>query len=691
MFAAVSSSPVVSARPLESGRVWVVEDSPLEAEMARRALAIKHEVELFADGATLLERIANGARPDALVLDSQLPTLPGIEVCRFIRASYDEMALPILMLTIEGQRSAIVDGLASGANDYLTKPYDVAELLARVGVLVRTSHLSNVQARRSRHVALAAEVGAFLAQGGEDVELSRLCASSIVRHLDATISALFAANHGGVVLETAAGPQASLAPTSSVLSQAATRIATGEERQVIVDASAEIPNTVSLAAVPLALGPRIAGVLAVGFPRRVQNEDLDALVSLAQLLALGLERVRAERDRAMLLERELRARAEAEAATRAKDEFLALVSHELRTPLNAILGWSDLLLDPRRQESTSLKRGLDVIRRSALSQSQLIDDLLDVSRIMSGKLRIDHEPVDLVEVVESAVEAVRPSAANASVHLGTDFACSSAPLTGDMGRLKQVVSNLLTNAIKFTPKGGAVNVRVARNGGSLEVRVEDTGRGISPDFLPRVFERFRQADGSMRRRHGGLGLGLSLVRHIAELHGGTVAAFSEGENRGATFVVSLPAGDAPARPRGVVDAREAPTPDVIEGVSVLYVDDDADARDFVSTALTDAGARVQTASSVPAALEILATSPPDIVVSDVGMPGEDGFALVRHVRQLQRARGGDTPVIALTAYGQLDDRLRSEAAGFDLHLTKPIPPMHLVGAIARLTRGRATT
>lgn len=688
----VSSLLGPQARPMARGRVWIVEDSPLEAEMARRALATVHSVETFADGATLLERIANGARPDALVLDSQLPALPGIEVCRFVRETLDEMALPILMLTIEGQRSSILEGLAAGANDYLTKPYDVAELLARVGVLVRTSHLHHVQMRRARYVALAAEVGSSLAQGGEYGDLAAKCTAAIARHLDASVAALFTVRYSGVFVEAAAGLAAARVAGSRAVADFAGTIASDGGGRVIspVDASLadELPGARAVVGVPLVLDARVAGVLVAAIARDVEPEELDSLASLAQLVALGLERVRAERERAVLLERELRARAEAEAAARAKDEFLALVSHELRSPLNVILGWSDLLGREGGPADASLRRGLDIIRRNAIAQATLIDDLLDVSRIVSGKLRIETAPMDLVEAVETVVESLRPSATNARIALTTHFECREAPVVADTLRVRQVVANLLTNAIKFTPEGGAIRVHVRLDDGWCELRVEDTGRGIDPAFLPHVFERFHQADRAMRRRHGGLGLGLSIVRHIVELHGGTVVATSAGEGRGATFCVRLPTATATAandQSTGRSVTPSSPPLDSLEGVDVVYVDDDEDAREFVARALGDLGANVRTAHSVHAALERIAERQPDIVISDVGMPDEDGFVLVRKLRD----SGTTVPVIALTAYGQLDDRLKAEGAGFDMHLAKPIAPMHLVTAVARLLSSKA--
>ncbi len=648
--------------------------------MARRALATSHRVDVFADGAAILERIANGERPDAIVLDMQLPTLNGIDVCRFVRATLDETALPILMLTVEGQRGSILDALSVGANDYLTKPYDIAELLARIGVLVRTSRLHAEKELRARHLALAAEVGGALAQSGEIAQLEQHCMAAIARHLQAPLAALLTSRYGAVALETAAGTAAAAASSKTVTDFAQSVLEKGESRAIELEGatSTGLRGAKSMHAVPLLLDKRIAGVLVVAAADVLEHDDL---ASLAQLIALGLERVRAERDRAALLDRELRARSEAEAATRAKDDFLALVSHELRSPLNVIIGWTELVagdLEP----GSPITRAVEVIRRNARAQARLIDDLLDVSRIISGKLQIVRTSADAVEVATSVVEALRLEAQAKDVELVVDLACESAFVDGDALRLKQVISNLLTNAIKFTPSGGTVRLEVKREGGSVEIRVEDTGCGIEPNVLPYVFDRFRQADGSIRRRHGGLGLGLAIVRHIVELHGGSVSAASEGEGRGATFTVRLPLAAAPSSPRAIDEA----TPNRLDGLDVLYLDDNPDAREFVARALADAGAKVRTASSVAEAVDLVERDRPDVVVSDLGLPDEDGFSVPHKVRRLAP---GAMPVVALTAYADVDDKKRCEAAGFDAHLSKPVAPAELVAAIASLVAQQA--
>jgi signal transduction histidine kinase/CheY-like chemotaxis protein len=400
----------------------------------------------------------------------------------------------------------------------------------------------------------------------------------------------------------------------------------------------------------------------------------------------------AEAERARAAEAELHARLETEAAERAKDEFVATISHELRTPLSAVLGWARLLrlggLDAARTA-----RAIEVIERSASAQAQIVDDLLDVSRIVRGDLRLDVRPLELVSVVEAAVEAVRPAAEARQINLGAVLLRQVGRVAGDPGRLQQVVWNLLNNAIKFTPPGGRVEVRLGQVGDEVTIQVRDTGAGIDPAFAPHLFERFRQADSSSTRAHGGLGLGLSIVRQLVEAHGGTVQAASEGRERGSVFTVRLPVstaprrrpvtGNTPAPPGGApVEGARGLTP--LRALRVLVVDDDEDSLEVLREILESAGAEVQTAGSARAALDAFDGRPPDVLLSDIGMPGEDGYALIRRVRGLPPARGGAVPAGALTAYTQAEDRTAALAAGFQVWLSKPIEPADLTAAVARL-------
>jgi PAS domain S-box-containing protein len=390
----------------------------------------------------------------------------------------------------------------------------------------------------------------------------------------------------------------------------------------------------------------------------------------------------ADAERAALLAAEQTARAQAEEANRLKDEFLATISHELRTPLAAILGWMEML----RSGALSVdkrQRALEVVERNARTQAQLIDDLLDVSRIISGKLKLERAPTSIAAVVQAGLETVRPSADARGVKLEASIR-TTAQVDGDHARLQQVVWNLLSNAVKFTPEGGRVSVSVEDHDHDVEIRVADTGAGIAPEFLPHVFERFRQSEGGPARKLGGLGLGLSIVRHVVTAHGGSVRAESDGPGRGATFTVRLPI------LRDTV-ARTAPTlnftpPAALSGMRILVVDDEEDTREYVRMLLAMCNAKVSVADSAQTALALLEAEPPDVLVSDIAMPEQDGYGLIRQVRELPPDRGGTTPAVALTAYARHEDRTRAMLAGFQNHVTKPVEPAELIAAIASLDR-----
>jgi PAS domain S-box-containing protein len=403
------------------------------------------------------------------------------------------------------------------------------------------------------------------------------------------------------------------------------------------------------------------------------------------------ERRRAEAERAELLERERKARTVAEEANRAKDEFLAMLSHELRTPLNAMFGWMRLVRSGTLDASTHA-RALETIERNMRMQTQLIEDLLDVSRIITGKLRLEVRPVDLVPVIESALEVVRPAATAKAIELQVVLEPLVDPVAGDPDRLRQVVWNLASNAIKFTPPQGRVTVRLERAGAEAQITVRDTGQGIGPEFLPFVFERFRQADSSSTRAYGGLGLGLAIVRHLMELHGGTVAATSEGEGRGAEFKVRLPfmaaRGQSGFRGRLPTVAASGPWDAGVSlaGLRVLLVEDGLDERQLLSTVLEQRGAEVIAVSSAEAAWRVFDEIRPHVLVSDIAMPQVDGYTLVRKVRSLPAERGGATPAVAVTAFASDEERQRALEAGFHIHLAKPVEPAELVTTIQRLCR-----
>ena len=398
------------------------------------------------------------------------------------------------------------------------------------------------------------------------------------------------------------------------------------------------------------------------------------------------KRLQAEREQ--FLTRERNARAEAERANRMKDEFLATISHELRTPLNAMLGWAQLLR--RSPLEGTVAQGVEIIERNARIQAQLVEDLLDMSRIISGKMRLNIRQVDLLAVIEAALEAVRPAAQAKEIRLQRALDPMTGPVRGDAARLQQVIWNLLSNAIKFTPKGGWVSVQLERAGSSAAVHVKDSGQGISPDFLPHMFNRFSQADSSAARQHGGLGLGLSIVRHLVELHGGTVEAQSPGPGQGATFSVSLPVSAAglPEEPGPRLQPAQREPGRQLRGIRVLMVDDQPDARELVSRLLREAEAEVLTAASGGEALQSLERIRPDVLISDIGMPGMDGYEFMRRVRELADAPG-HVPAVALTAFARDEDRRAALESGYQMHVPKPVEPEQLISVVAQLA-GRAT-
>jgi PAS domain S-box-containing protein len=444
----------------------------------------------------------------------------------------------------------------------------------------------------------------------------------------------------------------------------------------------------SLMVVPLIARGRALGALtfvSAESGRRYDRMDLQFAEELGRRAALAA-------DNAALYKASQEARLAAEKANRAKDEFLATLSHELRTPLTPILGWTVMLrsgnLDP-----AGILRGLEVIERNVRVQTQLIEDLLDVSRIVTGKLRVEVRPIELVPVIEAGLDAVRPSADAKDIQVAVDLEPRDVRVLGDPDRLQQVVWNLASNAVKFTPRGGRMDVTLRQTDSHVQLTVRDTGKGIPPDFLPHVFERFRQADSTSTRKYGGLGLGLAIVRHLVELHGGTVQAESGGTDQGATFTVKLPLLEAP---RPGVEGQDASlagnggAPVNLGGVRVLLVDDETDSRDFLSTALRQYGAEVTAAGTVEEAVSLLQRQPPDVLVSDIGMPGEDGYALIKRVRALAAENGGQVPAAALTAHVKGEDTSRALSAGYQVHVPKPVEPGELAAAVATLV-GRVPT
>jgi signal transduction histidine kinase/CheY-like chemotaxis protein len=462
------------------------------------------------------------------------------------------------------------------------------------------------------------------------------------------------------------------------------------------------------------VGMHYTGMAAASFPldsvctaasRGVNQDGLATLVVIAISGVLGFALLASQFDarleanarvlqisqataaeRQDLLMRERAARDEAERLSALKDEFLATLSHELRTPLNAVLGWAAMLQRGVKDEET-FRRGLETIERNARAQGQLIDDLLDMSRIISGTLRLDVQLIEPDKVIEAALGTVHPAAVAKRIDLRVDVERGIGTVLGDPGRLQQVMWNLLSNAVKFTPTGGTVQVMLGRDGQDVVIRVADSGIGISPDFLPHVFDRFRQQDASITRKHGGLGLGLSIARQLVELHGGTIGVSSPGANAGTTFTLRLPLAEPeeaaePSAPAASGTAPQAVQHGDLAGIKVLLVDDAEDTLDVLQQILQHSGATIMAANSAGSALALLEREHPDVIVSDIGMPEIDGFELMRRIRRRSAGAGGAVPAIALTAFTRQDDRNKAMLAGFTDYLAKPVEPGALVAHIA---------
>lgn len=621
-----------------------------------------------ATGAEALKLVAE-VRPQLVLLDVKLPDMSGHEVCRRLKA--DRATASILVLQISASftsRNDRVAGLESGADSYLAKPVEPDELIATIKALLRLREAE--EARRETEASYD-----FLFERNSlptwiiDMESLEFLAVNEA-----------AVRHYGYSRE-------------EFLSMTIKEIRPPEDVPAVQDYIARIPD-----AAPNAVQWR---------HRKKDGTQIDVEVVWHELFYLGrhallvlakdiTDRKNAEAGIEELLAREKAAREEAQAASRAKDSFLAIVSHELRAPLNAILGWAAILRSPKADEATRA-HAAETIERSAMVQSKLIEDLLDSARVARGQLRLEVQPVDLTAVIEAAVDVMHPAAEARDIEVHRTFAAKTEVITGDPDRLQQIVSNLLSNAIKFTPGGGRVDIRLERADPHVRISVADTGKGISSEHLPYVFERFHQADGSTTRRHSGLGLGLSLVRNLVELHGGTVHAESPGEGYGATFTVDLPLRavrpQSPGREskslNGITGLHAA---SLLKGVRALVVDDEADARELVATLLQQYGATVTPVASAEEALAVLTSEEmeerPDVLVCDISMPEVDGYALIGRVREMAPEQGGRIPAVALTAYGRAIDRIRALSAGFNMHIPKPVEPAELATVVASLT-GRA--
>ncbi len=695
----------MSPNPDDQVNILAVDDSP-EKLLALSALLseLRQNVVTAASGREALRQLLKQEFA-VVLLDVNMPGLDGFETAALIRQRRSCEHTPIIFITSYGDQTHAAQGYSLGAVDYILAPVDPEVLKTKVMVFVELFRKTRETRRQARILEQRAHQFQRLAEASIAVNsaLSIDGMLSVVAELSRDILGA----HQAVVV--AAADQKWSAPKSLVSLSAEYRSGGAKtvfrNREALLSLLSRMRGTVRLPrGLPeeewplreffVAGGAVREGWLAAPLCGRdgrpfgmvhlldkhegdFGEEDEAILTQLAQMSAIAIENT---------------INAEALESNRLKDEFLTTLSHELRTPLSAILGWTRTLRSGK-MEPKRLAHSLEVIERNVLAQTRLIDDLLDVSRIITGKLRLHPRKVSLVSVIEAACEAMRPAAEAKGIEIAFErgIPANRDVIVGDPDRLQQIVWNLLSNGIKFTPARGRVSIRLERSDAHFVIRVRDTGRGIRPEFLEHVFERFRQADSSTTRAQGGLGIGLAIARHLTELHGGTISAESAGENMGATFVVELPAValglDTTEARRGAVSEipprapREVPD---ITGLRVLVVEDEPDARDLLEHTLRTAGAEVLAVESAAEALDALRERPPDVLVSDIGLPNEDGYALITKARNRPAGQGGNVPALAVSAYAREEDRMRALAAGFQTHVSKPFEPAEIVAVVGGL-------
>jgi PAS domain S-box-containing protein len=619
-------------------------------------------------------RLTYELKPQLVLLDVNLPDVSGIEICRRIKT--DPSVDSILVIQTSATFTEVRDrvrGLEGGADAYLTEPIEAEELIANIRAILRLREAE--QQVREREAWLKTVMSSI----GDAV---------ITTDLEGRVTLINPVAQVMVGWTEAEAEGRPLTEVFQIINEQTRR----PSESPIVGVLQEDPSGLVNYALLVARGGRETPVEGSAEPIKDERGNVIGVVLTFRDIT---ERKRMEKAREQLLRYEQEARREAdvarrraEEASRSKDEFLATVSHELRTPLNHIMGWITMLRSGKLQ-SDKMKKAFDTIERNVRVQARLIDDLLDVSRIISGKLLIEPRQIEIAKVAEAAAESIGPAAVEKGVNFKTTLAPESGMISGDPDRLQQAIWNLLSNAVKFTPEGGHVELRLTRANSQIEIAVSDDGQGISHDFLPHVFDRFRQQDSTTSRKHGGLGLGLAIVRHLVELHGGSVRVESAGEGRGATFTITLPAEAPHATPSGeslrssIIGESNAGLPSLTD-VRVLLVDDLAEARELITFALVNRGAKVRTAASAAEGLSALGEWQPDVILSDLAMPGEDGYSFIRKVRKLSEESGGKIPAATLTAYAGSKEYLKSLEAGYQAHITKPVEWDELIIVVASL-------
>ena len=672
-----------------------------------------------------------------ILLDVFMPGIDGLDTAELIRARDKSRDIPIIFLTADSTGGRHLSrGYSLGAVDYIVKPIDPDILRSKVAVFVELFkktreiqrqaellHEKNVELENANltRLNMLINLGQDLASEHDPSQvLEKFCRSArkIVGAEEAAVCILDREGEASSSFYDCASDEVTSGNGKSRIGQRALNLLVTERRPLRLSEADELlhdagssNSVLSFLGAPIFSAADVCGW--VYLINKLQAEDFSEaderlVVTLATQVAIYYENARlyrdaqhhatelqleiterkqAEEERAQLLISEQAARAEAEKANRTKDEFLATLSHELRTPLSAILGWSHLLRTEQLEQEQVL-RAFETIERNARAQAQLIDDLLDVSRIITGKLELKLSPVDLSPAIEAAIDSVRPTFEAKAIIFETALESAACLVRGDANRLQQIFGNLFSNAVKFTPRGGRVSVKVQRDDLYVQIAVSDTGIGISAEFLPYIFDRFRQADGSTTRMHGGLGLGLAIVRHLVQLHQGVIAVESPGKGKGTTFTINIPLAPTAAAEESangeqpLVKSEDFGNSKALAGLRILVVDDEGDSRDLITAILTRYGSEVKCSESTSEALRTFQDWNPDLIVSDIGMPDEDGYSLVKKLRKLKSRHAKQVPVVALTAYATTEDRAHALTAGFHIHVAKPIEPEVLVKSIA---------